>query len=235
MAKNKTTKSAEVAAEAVEVKATETVKEEVASSTTNEQATEVKKKKEVLMFQTIEGETPEATVERLRPILWDCMTGYQPKQGYTPWAACRMVCNIVQRFPETTPTTLVTRLFKNLADEEDANKTMLILTLPSVEVYFKVADGIFNMSFTAAGNGDGEAKTLYEFDNFDEAKQFLRGKTVQEQVSEILAVPPTSEGLAKLIELKKLNPEDENLTKVVTAYTFAYNSMKQLANIKYTH
>jgi hypothetical protein len=126
-------------------------------------------------------------------------------------------------------------LFKNLADEEDANKTMLILTRPSVEVYFKVADGIFNMSFTAAGNGDGEAKTLYEFDNFDDAKQFLRGKTIQEQISEILAVPPTSEGLAKLLELQKLNPEDENLTKVVTAYTFAYNSMKQLANIKYTH
>ena len=235
MAKNKTTKPAEVAAEAVEVKATETVKEEVTSSTTNEQATEAKKKKEVLMFQPIEGETPEATVERLRPILWDCMTGYQPKQGYTPWAACRMMCNIVQRFPDTTPTTLVTRLFKNLADEEDANKTMLILTLPSVEVYFKVADGVFNMSFTAVGNGDDKSKTLYEFDNFDEAKQFLRGKTVQEQVSEVLAIPPTSEGLAKLLELQKLNPEDENLTKVVTTYTFAYNSMKQLANIKYTH
>jgi hypothetical protein len=234
MAKNKTTKEAEVAAETVEVKATETVKEEVASSTTNEQATEVsKKKKEVLMFQPIEDETPEATVERLRPILWDCMTGYQPKQGYTPWAACRMVCNIVQRFPDTTPTTLVTRLFKNLADEEDANKTMLILTLPSVEVYFKVADGIFNMSFTAAGNGDGEAKTLYEFDNFEEAKQFLRGKTIQEQISEILAVPPTSEGLTKLLELKKSNPDDEKLGKVVNAYTFAFNSLKQLTSITY--
>ena len=234
MSKNKATKAAEVAAEAVEVKATETVKEEVKSSTTNEQETEVsKKKKEVLMFQPIKDETPEATVERLRPILWDCMTGYQPKQGYTPWAACRMMCNIVQRFPDTTPTTLVTRLFKNLIDDEDADKTMLILTLSTVEVYFKVADGIFIMSFTAAGNGEGEAKTLYEFDNFDDAKQFLRGKTIQEQISEILAVPPTSEGLTKLLELKKNNPDDEKLNKVVNAYTFAFNSLKQLTSITY--
>lgn len=232
MSKNKATKAAEVAAETVEAKAAAT-QEEVTSSTTNEQVTEVKKKKEVLVFQPIEGETPEATVERLRPILWDCMTGYQPKQGYTPWAACRMVCNIVQRFPDTTPTTLITRLFKNIIDEEDANKTTLILTLSTVEVYFKVADGIFNMSFTAAGNGDGESKTLYEFDNFEEAKQFLRGKTIQEQISEILAVPPTSEGLTKLLELKKNNPDDEKLGKVVNAYTFAYNSLKQLTSITY--
>lgn len=232
MSKNEATKAAEVAAETVEAKAA-TTQEEVTSSTTNttNEPETPKKKKEALMFQPVEGETPEATVERLRPILWDSMTGYQPKQGYTPWAACRMMCNIVQRFPDTTPTTLVTRLFKNLVDEEDANKTMLILTLPSVEVYFKVADGIFNMSFTA--KSEGEAKTLHEFDNFDEAKQFLRGKTIHEQVAEILATPPSSEGLAKLLELKKSNPDDEKLVKIVNTYTFAYNSLKQLTSITY--
>lgn len=232
MAKNKTTKAAEVAAETVEAKAAAT-QEEVTSSTTNttNEPEAPKKKKEVLMFQPILGEAPEATVERLRPILWDCMTGYQPKQGYTPWAACRMMCNIIQRFPDTTPTTLITRLFQNLVDDEDANKTILILTLLSVEVYFKVEDGVFNMSFTTKSNG--EEKTLYGFDNFEEAKQFLRGKTLSEQVAEILAAPPSSEGLAKLLELKKDNPDDEKLVKVVNTYTFAYNSLKQLTSITY--
>jgi hypothetical protein len=229
MSKNKTTKAAEVAAEEVEAKVAAT-QEEVTSSTTNttNEPEASKKKKEALMYQPIIGESPEASIERLRPILWSCMTGYQPKQGYTPWAACRMMCNVAACFPDTTPVMLNTRHFVNQENEEDnGDVTILSITLINLEIFFKVQHNTFLLNFSA------KEEVLKECTSFEEAKQFLRGKTVQEQVAEILATPPSSEGLAKLLELKKNNPDDEKLNKVVSTYTFAYNSLKQLTSITY--
>lgn len=229
MSKNKTAKAAEVAAEVVEAKVAET-KEEVISSTTNitNEPEAPKKKKEALMYQPIMGETPEASIERLRPILWSCMTGYQPKQGYTPWAACRMMCNVKACFPDTTPVMLNTRHFANQENEEDnGDVTILSITLSNLEIFFKVQLNVFVLSFTA------KDEVLKECTSFEEAKQFLRGKTIQEQVAEILAEPPSAEGLGKLLKLKEANPDDEKLSKVVNTYTYAYNSLKQLTSITY--
>lgn len=223
MSKNKATKAAEVAAEEVEAK-------EAASSTTNptNELEAPKKKKEVQMYQPIMGETPEATIERLRPILWSCMVGYQPKQGYTSWAACRMMCNVVACFPDTTPVQQNTRHFANQENEEDnGDVTILSITLINLEIFFKVQPNAFLLSFSHKN------EVLKECASFEEAKQFLRGKTLQEQVAEILAEQPSAEGLSKLLKLKEANPDDEKLAKVVNTYTYAFNSLKQLTSITY--
>ena len=219
----KTTKAAEIAAEEVDAKAAAT-QGEVASSTTNEKT----KKKEVLKYQTIVGESPEESIERLRPILWSCMVGYQPKQGYTSWAACRMMCNVVACFPDTTPVQQNTRHFANQENEEDnGDVTILSITLINLEIFFKVQPDAFILSFSH------KDEVLKECRSFEEAKQFLRGKTLQEQVAEILAEQPSADGLSKLLKLKEANPDDEKLAKVVNTYTFAFNSLKQLTSITY--